>query len=128
MERILLAILNFYVNFSFSTPNSKYEPEINNSKKDLCCFITHNFRPIFLEQLKKINKKFVDLDVVILFDSSGSYDKKIDNILDKIKIKKLNKLRYCSYDIKGGHSLFLNFLKNNKHLIANYTNIWCIFS
>ena len=93
------------------------------TKKNLCCFLTHDFKPVFLETLKKMDKLFTNLDVIVLFDSSAELKINI-NYFDYIKIIPTNKAT-TSYDTKG-HTLYISYFKKNINILKKYNYIWMI--
>ena len=59
-----------------------------------------------------------------LFDNHHHYDTSIDSKLQNIQIIKINRIN-TSYDQKG-HSMYINYFKNNYHEIDKYEYIWII--
>ena len=93
-------------------------------KKNLILFLTHNFNKIFVNTLEKINNIYNDSDVIVLFDSSKTYDEKLMQHLNNIKIIKINRIQ-TSYD-NLGHSMYINYLGNNPEILNNYKYFWII--
>lgn len=93
------------------------------SKKNLCCFLTHDFKPLFLKSLNKMDKLFSDLDVIILFDSSAQLTIDI-NYFKYIKIIPTEKIK-TSYDTKG-HTLYISYFKKNINILKKYNYVWMI--
>ena len=93
------------------------------TNRNLCCFLTHDFKPVFLKTLKKMDKDFNNLDVIVLFDSSAVL--KIDiNHFEHIKIIPTEKIK-TSYDTKG-HTLYISYLKKNIKILKRYNYVWMI--
>jgi len=92
--------------------------------KDLVIFLTHDFKPVFLKTLLKMNEDFTDLEVIVLFDGGKTYDTKINDILNHIKIIKMTKVQ-TSYDWLG-HSMYINYFKQSPEKISEYKYIWTI--
>jgi len=93
-------------------------------KKNLILFLTHNFNKIFINTLEKINNIYNDSDVIVLFDNSKTYDETLVQHLNNIKIIKINRIQ-TSYD-KLGHSLYINYFRNNPEILDNYKYFWII--
>ncbi len=93
-------------------------------KNNLIIFLTHHFNDIFLNTLKKINNTYTDSDVIVLFDNDKNYDITINDILPNIKIFKINRIQ-TSYD-RLGHSMYINFFRNNQQLLNQYKYFWII--
>lgn len=93
---------------------------------DLIIFLTHNFNKIFLETLLKLNyttdnEKY---KIIVLFDNKNTYNKDIDIILSNITIIPINLIK-TSYDLYG-HTMYINYFKNNYNEIKKYDYIWII--
>ncbi len=93
-------------------------------KENLIIFLTHNFNDIFLDTLKKINNKYTDSDIIVLFDNKKTYDISINILLEHITIHNIN-LISTSYD-RLGHSMYINYFRENKELINEYKYFWII--
>ena len=93
-------------------------------KKYLLLFLTHNFNKYFIKTLEKINNIHNNFDIIVLFDNSKIYDKKIVDHLTNIKIIKINKIK-TSYD-NFGHSMYIHYFKNNMDILDNYKYFWII--
>ena len=91
--------------------------------KELVIFLTHNFRPKFLDTLrlfdKVINKD--KYDAVILFDATCPFK---DITFSNINIVKINRLN-IEYD-SGGHTMYINYFKSNPDVLNNYKNYWIV--
>jgi hypothetical protein len=89
-------------------------------------FITHNFKKEFIKTLLKIDKhkNVHNYDVIVLFDSKNTYNNVIDSYFHNIKIIKINKI-HSSYD-NLGHTLYINYFKQNYSSIEKYNYIWLI--
>jgi hypothetical protein len=93
------------------------------TNRNLCCFLTHDFKPVFLETLQKMDAQFTNLDVVVLFDSSAEL--KLDiNHFKHIKIIHTEKTK-TSYDTKG-HTLYISHFKKNINILKKYNYVWMI--
>ena len=93
------------------------------TNRTLCCFLTHDFKPVFLETLQKMDTQFTNLDIVVLFDSSSEL--KLDmNHFKHIKIIPTEKIK-SSYDSKG-HSLYISYFKKNINILKKYNYVWMI--
>ena len=93
-------------------------------KKNLLLFLTHDFKPVFLETLKRNDKFYKHLEIIVLFDNTKNYDETIDKMLNHIKIIKVDKDK-TSYD-QMGHAMYITYFKNNRLLINNYDFFWII--
>ena len=92
----------------------------------LIIFLTHNFTEIFVNTLVKINNT-VDLNnykIIVLFDKDNNYDNIIVDNLKNIEIIKINRIN-TSYDPLG-HSMYINYFRNNYNEIQKYDYIWSI--
>ena len=95
------------------------------SKRNLICFITHNFQDIFLETLKKLNNsKEPNIDIIVLFDNKNTYDYKIQEQISSIQIYPINLIN-TSYDHLG-HSLYISYFKKYNNKIKEYDYVWVI--
>lgn len=92
--------------------------------KELVIFLTHDFKPVFLSTLLKMDEAFEDLEVIVLFDNSKNYDNKINDALKHIKIIKIGKIQ-TSYDWLG-HTMYINYFKQNPYKMEEYKYIWTI--
>jgi hypothetical protein len=92
----------------------------------LIIFLTHNFNKIFLDTLLKLNNSIDNNNykILVLFDKNNNYDNDIDNKLQNIKIIKVNRIN-TSYD-QLGHSMYINYFRNNFDEIKKYEYIWVI--
>ena len=93
-------------------------------KKNLLIFLTHDFKPVFLETLKRNDKYYKHLEMIVLFDNTKIYDESIGEMLEHIKIIKIDKDK-TSYD-QMGHAMYITYFKNNRLLINNYDYFWII--
>jgi hypothetical protein len=92
----------------------------------LIIFLTHNFSEVFVNTLVKINNT-VDINnykIIILFDKDNNYDNIIVDNLKNIEIIEINKIQ-TSYDALG-HSMYINYFRNNYNEIQKYDYIWVI--
>jgi len=94
---------------------------------NLIIFLTHNFNEEFLNSLVKVN---ISLDsanykIIVLFDNKNQYDISIDSKLTNITIIPINRIN-TSYDQFTGHSMYINYFKNNYNEIKKYEYIWII--
>ena len=93
-------------------------------KKYLLLFLTHNFNKVFIHTLEKVNNIYNDCDIIVLFDKSNTYDNLLVTHLNNIKIIKINRIR-TSYD-KLGHSMYIDYFRNNPGILDNYKYFWII--
>jgi hypothetical protein len=84
--------------------------------KELYIFLTHHFEEPFLSFIQGFPPK----NCVILFDS----DNVLPEVLLRIPIVKMKRIN-TSYDTFG-HSMYISFLRSNKHLIEKCDYIWVI--
>ena len=84
--------------------------------KELYIFLTHHFKEPFLSFILSFPSK----NCVILFDS----DNPLPELSLKIPIVKIKKIS-TSYD-RFGHSMYISFLRFNKHLLDKFDYIWVI--
>jgi hypothetical protein len=92
--------------------------------KSLVIFLTHDFKPVFLNTLVRNDKYYKHLEMIVLFDSTKNYDESIDTMLKHIKIFKMDKAK-TSYD-QMGHAMYINYFKKNMPLIEHYDYFWII--
>jgi hypothetical protein len=91
-------------------------------------FLTHNFKDEFLKQLIKLDSdnEINNYDIVVLFDNKNTYDIEIDKKFKNIRIIKTN-ITKTSYDpFVGGHTMYINYFRDNKDIIEKYQNIWIL--
>jgi hypothetical protein len=93
---------------------------------NLIIFLTHNFSEEFLNALFKVNASVDNSKhkIIVLFDDKNHYDNSIDGKLTNITIIPINIIN-TSYDSKG-HSMYINYFKNNYNEITKYEYIWII--
>jgi hypothetical protein len=93
---------------------------------DCIVFLTHNFNTEFINTLTKIDNDndINNFEVIVLFDNSKSYDTNIDAKFKNIKIVKINRI-LSSYDHLG-HTMYINYFKQNRNNIKKYNYIWII--
>ena len=93
---------------------------------NLIIFLTHNFHNEFLNTLTKIDNDWnvQNYKIIVLFDNNNDYDDNINNRFRNIQIIKINKIN-TTYD-NLGHSMYINYFKNNYDNIKNYNYIWII--
>ena len=93
---------------------------------DCIILLTHNFKDIFINALLKIDNdsNINNFKVIILFDNKHEYDNDINNKFKNISIIKTDRVN-TSYD-NLGHSMYINYFKNNYDSIKNYRYIWII--
>lgn len=91
----------------------------------LIIFLTHNFNKIFLDTLVKLNNS-VDNNykILVLFDKNHNYDNVEINKLQNIEVIKINRIN-TSYDVLG-HSMYINYFRNNLNEIKKYEYVWII--
>jgi len=93
----------------------------------LIIFLTHNFNQIFLDTLVKLNNS-VDNNyykILVLFDKNNNYDNNIEiNKLQNIEVIKINRID-TSYD-NLGHSMYINYFRNNLNEMRKYEYVWII--
>lgn len=89
-------------------------------------FLTHNFNQEFINTLLKVDNdpNVNNFEVIVLFDNNCNYDITINSNFKKIKIIKINKIN-TSYD-KLGHSMYINYFRQNYEQINKYNYIWII--
>ena len=99
------------------------------SKTNLCIFLTHDFKPVFLKKIKEIDKIYNDKDIIILCDNSKNNNKRliddINNVLNHIKVIETSLIQNSSYD-KYGHTMYIKYFKENKLLLNRYKYFWII--
>jgi len=88
--------------------------------------LTHDFKPEFINTLIKIDTdpNITNYKVVVLFDKNNEYPCELDNKFLNIDIVKINRID-TSYD-NLGHSMYINYFKQNYESITNYKYIWII--
>ena len=91
---------------------------------ELLVFITHNFKTEFLNTLSKLDEPHSNLTVIVLLDESAVVDPLILNRFKNISIKPVAK-NNTSYDYSG-HSMYINYFKNNIEEVKKYKYIWVI--
>jgi hypothetical protein len=84
--------------------------------KELYIFLTHHFEEPFLTTLKNFSHE----NSIILFDEAHE----LPQINIKIPIIKTKRI-HTSYDMYG-HSMYISFFRNNKHLLEKYNYVWVI--
>ena len=93
----------------------------------LIIFLTHNFNKIFFDTLVKLNNS-VDNNyykILVLFDKNNNYDNNIEiNKLQNIEVIKINRIN-TPYD-NLGHSMYINYFRNNLNEIKKYEYVWII--
>lgn len=94
--------------------------------KTLVIFLTHNFKPVFVNSLKLLNDSMDEsMDCVVLFDNSCKYE----NInFSNIETVKIDKLKFNYDHLNTGHNMYIQYLYNNKNFIEKklYDYIWII--
>ena len=91
---------------------------------ELLLFITHNFNTEFLNTLKKLDEQYANLTVIVLLDDSAVVDPLVINRFKNISIKPICKIN-TTYD-SSGHSMYINYFKNNIDELKKYTYIWVV--
>jgi len=95
---------------------------------NLILFITHNFTKEFINALIKLNYdpniNINNYKIIVLFDNDNQYENNAVSNLENIEIIKINKIN-SSYDNKG-HTMYINYFKNNYKEIYKYDYIWII--
>jgi hypothetical protein len=84
--------------------------------KELYIFLTHHFQEPFLSFIRN----FPPDNCIILFDA----DHELPSVLLNIPIVKVNRIS-TSYD-NFGHSMYISFLRQNRHLLGKYDYFWVI--
>jgi hypothetical protein len=89
-------------------------------------FITHNFKPEFINTLKKIDTHpdIFKYKVFVLFDDSHDYENYINDLFQHVSIIKIKRIT-TSYDHLG-HSMYINYFQQNYNSIKQYQYIWFI--
>jgi hypothetical protein len=89
-------------------------------------FLTHNFKEEFINTLTKVDNDIdcKNFEIIVLFDECNVYDENMDNKFKNIKIIKINKLQ-TSYD-HFGHSMYINYFRQNYDCIQKYKYVWII--
>jgi len=67
--------------------------------KSLIIFLTHDFKPVFLETLKRNDKYYKHLEIIVLFDNTKNYDDKLNDIKNKYKKEEPQKLEEETIEI-----------------------------
>lgn len=91
---------------------------------DLLVFITHNFNKEFLNTLSKVDESYSNLTVIVLLDESANVDLQVVERFKNISVKPTSKIP-TSYDYSG-HSMYINYFKNNIDEVKKYNYIWVI--
>lgn len=93
--------------------------------KSLVVFLTHDFKPIFRETLRKLELSLDNsMDAVVLFDSSKQIPEDIN--LGKIALHKCFR-RPSPFDPIGqAHNFYLDFFRKNPLFIESYDYIWIL--
>jgi hypothetical protein len=126
----ILIILILSISINSYIPNYNLDKfnilKLDSGKKQLIIFLTHNFNKEFINTLSKIDNdtNINNFKVIVLFDMNNIYDNNIDNKFKNIEIIKINKIE-SSYD-RLGHTMYLNYFKQNYNLIDKYDYIWII--
>ena len=91
---------------------------------DCICLLTHDFKGEFINTLVKIDRdpNIKNFKVIVLFDTNNEYN--ISNQFENIDIIKINRIS-SSYD-NYGHSMYINYFKQNYVSIKTYRYIWFI--
>ena len=90
-------------------------------------FLTHNFTPEFINTLKKLDDIPIEnsnLEIIVLFDITNIFDENIEEQFNNIKIIKINRI-LTSYDV-WGHTMYINYFRQNYNDIDKYNYIWII--
>lgn len=91
-------------------------------------FLTHNFKSEFVNTLTKIDNDpdIINYDVIVLFDKSNPFDETINKMFKNIIIKQINK-SHSEYDpYTGGHTMYINYFRENREIIEKYEYVWII--
>lgn len=96
--------------------------------KSLVIFLTHNFKPVFSETLRKLNSALSDgrMDCVVLFDDEAPYDGSMDSQLLNIEIKRI-RTNLRSYDpITKGHNFTIEYFRLFPEKMEEYDYFWVV--
>lgn len=89
---------------------------------NLLIFLTHNFNNEFINTVRKVDKKYNDLEVIILFDISAPYSDSFGSLFQNVRIIRILRAT-TSYDHKG-HSMYITYFRENYDLLDTYNYIW----
>ena len=92
-------------------------------KQSLIIYLTHNFLPNFINQLKTVDLNYNDKDIIILHDDSKQITISKD-YFKNIKIVEIQKTN-TSYD-KKGHTLYLSYFRKFPKKLLEYNYYWII--
>jgi len=93
---------------------------------DCVIFLTHHFNAEFIKQLRKIDNdaNLYHYKVIVLFDKENEYDETINGLFKSIKIIKINRINTSYHN--GGHSMYINYFRQNYEEIQKYRYFWII--
>jgi hypothetical protein len=91
-------------------------------------FLTHNFKNEFINTLEKIDNdpSNTNYEIIVLFDNANDYDISINSKFKNIKIIKISKLDTQYDPFAKGHTMYINYFKQNYDLIQKYEYIWIV--
>jgi hypothetical protein len=90
----------------------------------LILFLTHNFKPEFLNTLTKADATTdpSKYKIIVLFDNAHEYDAEINDRFKNTEIVKIDKIG-STYD-NLGHSLYVHYFKTHYGVISEYEYVW----
>jgi hypothetical protein len=88
--------------------------------------LTHNFNSEFINTLEKLDRHTNAqlFDIIVLFDNKNEYNEEIENRFNRVKIIKMARIK-TSYD-NLGHSMYINYFRQNYNLINSYEYVWIV--
>tara|TARA_B100000035_G_scaffold312905_2_gene325379 strand:+ start:697 stop:1419 length:723 start_codon:yes stop_codon:yes gene_type:complete len=92
--------------------------------KNLVVFLTHNCKKLFVKTVNSLDVK--QCDVLILIDDS-QYKSDLDDFSDInscVMLETVSKNQRMSYDILGGHTMYINYFRKNMYLLSKYDYIY----
>jgi hypothetical protein len=95
---------------------------------NLIIFLTHNFSKEFVNTLEKIDNDVVLIKykTIVLFDKARDYDDSFNHKFKNIEIIKINHIKSSYDNLSGGHTMYINYFKNNYEQIKMYEHVWII--
>jgi len=96
--------------------------------KSLAIFLTHNFKPIFSDSLRRLDSSLSDgrMDSMVLFDEEAPFDNSMDGQLNNIEIHRI-KTPLRSYDpISKAHNFPIEYFRLFPEKMDEYDYFWIV--